>query len=456
MKSNGSTAKQIIGAIAPPLGGPIESRYVADDVVDRLVTALGLGVYVDGQQLPTERELAAMLGVSRTSVRDALKQLTDRGYLEVRRGRNGGYFVLVDWGPDSAHHVRRQLVAHWSEFEHIFDARRLVEPMIARTAAVRRTKGDIAVMQAAVQAYIDAADRNELRLADTALHLAIAEATHNPVLVGMSQDLRAKITLNLGAEPYTAEARRTAIVPAHRTGCRSDRWRGRAGLRNCGASHFAISENAHAETRRSCRARRRHEAERHDEPAAGFIARRLLLTIPMLLVMSVVVFLIIRLVPGDPVRTMLGFRATEENVALLRGQLGLDRPLIEQYFNWAGALLRGDLGQDIVTHAPLSELLLQRLPVTFELTALSMLLAVAVGVPLGIRAATGGRWTRTLTESFVVFGISVPDFWLGIMLVLIFSATLAILPPSGYMPFATDPDRQPPLHGTAGADIGGG
>jgi peptide/nickel transport system permease protein len=170
-----------------------------------------------------------------------------------------------------------------------------------------------------------------------------------------------------------------------------------------------------------------------------FVVRRLLLTIPMLFVMSVVVFLIIRLVPGDPVRTMLGFRATEAIVALLRGQLGLDRPLIEQYVHWAGALLRGDLGQDIVTHAPLSELLLQRLPVTFELTALSMLLAVAVGVPLGIRASTGGRWTRTLTESFVVFGISVPDFWLGIMLVLIFSATLAILPPSGYLPFATDP-----------------
>src|SRR6185436_12434902 len=170
-----------------------------------------------------------------------------------------------------------------------------------------------------------------------------------------------------------------------------------------------------------------------------FVVRRLLFTIPMLLVMSVVVFLIIRLVPGDPVRTMLGFRATEENVATLRGQLGLDRSLIEQYFNWAGALLRGDLGQDIVTHAPLSELLLQRLPVTFELTALSMLLAVLVGVPLGIRAATGGRWTRTLTEGFVVFGISVPDFWLGIMLVLVFAGTLVILPPSGYVPFGTDP-----------------
>lgn len=170
-----------------------------------------------------------------------------------------------------------------------------------------------------------------------------------------------------------------------------------------------------------------------------FIARRLLLTIPMLFVMSVVVFLIIRLVPGDPVRTMLGFRATEENVAELSRRLGLDRPLLEQYLNWAGALLRGDLGQDIVSHAPLAELLSQRLPVTIELTVLSMLLAVLVGVPLGIRAATGGRWTRALTEGFVVFGVSVPDFWLGIMLVLIFSATLMVLPPSGYVAFAADP-----------------
>lgn len=170
-----------------------------------------------------------------------------------------------------------------------------------------------------------------------------------------------------------------------------------------------------------------------------FIIRRILLTIPMLFVMSVVVFLIIRLVPGDPVRTMLGFRATDENVATLRQQLGLDRPLLEQYFNWAGALLRGDLGKDIVTHAPLAELLSQRLPVTFELTALSMLLAVVVGVPLGIRAATGSPVTRALTEGFVIFGISVPDFWLGIMLVLIFSATLVLLPPSGYVPFVKDP-----------------
>ena len=171
----------------------------------------------------------------------------------------------------------------------------------------------------------------------------------------------------------------------------------------------------------------------------GFIIRRILLTIPMLFIMSVVVFLIIRLVPGDPVRTMLGFRATDENVATLRAQLGLDRPLLDQYLSWGGALLRGDLGQDIVSHAPLAELLAQRLPVTFELTGLSMLLAVFVGVPLGISAAIGGRLTRTLTEGFVIFGVSVPDFWLGIMLVLVFSGTLMLLPPSGYVPFAIDP-----------------
>jgi DNA-binding transcriptional regulator YhcF (GntR family) len=128
------TQEQILG---PHLGTPIVGRRIAEDVVDRLVTAVALGQYVTGQQLPTERELSVMLGVSRTSVREALKQLTDTGYLEVRRGRNGGYFVRANWGPTSAEHVRRQLVAHWPEFEHIFDARRLVEQLIARTATHR-------------------------------------------------------------------------------------------------------------------------------------------------------------------------------------------------------------------------------------------------------------------------------------------------------------------------------
>ena len=171
----------------------------------------------------------------------------------------------------------------------------------------------------------------------------------------------------------------------------------------------------------------------------GFLLRRVALTVPTLLVMSGVVFLIIRLVPGDPVRTMLGFRATDANVAELRHQLGLDQSLGAQYIIWLTKLLHGDLGQDIVSHAPLSQLLAQRLPVTFELTGLSMLLAVAVGVPCGVWAATGGKWVKRLTEGFVIFGIAIPDFWLGIMLVLVCTGVLAILPPSGYVAFAKDP-----------------
>ncbi|MFD1713408.1 ABC transporter permease [Amnibacterium flavum] len=170
-----------------------------------------------------------------------------------------------------------------------------------------------------------------------------------------------------------------------------------------------------------------------------FVIRRLLLTIPVLLVMSIIVFLIIRLVPGDPVRTMLGFRATAENVEQVRHELGLDRPIVTQYFDFLGGLLRGDLGTDIVSHASLADLLAQRLPVTFELTGLAMLIAVLVGVPLGVRAATGGRWIKRATEGFVVLGVSIPDFWLGIMLVLVFASTLVLLPPSGYVPFEVAP-----------------
>ena len=310
----------------PPLGRPIESRYVADDVVDRLVTAVGLGVYVGGQQLPTERELAAMLGVSRTSVREALKQLTASGYLEVRRGRNGGYFVLSDWGPDSAQHVRRQLVARWSEFEHIFDARTLVEPMIARTAAARR-----------------------------------AEATTSPPCRPRCRPM----SMPRPATPRASRTRRsTSLSPRRRTIRSSSACRSTSGPRSrsisapsrsppkpgrrrsssmrelvaaivegrgddaaeIAARHFAISEALI----RKLADRAQHDGEsRRSALMSGqlaFILRRLLLTIPMLFVMSVVVFLIIRLVPGDPVRTMLGFRATDENVAEVTRQLGLDRP----------------------------------------------------------------------------------------------------------------------------------
>jgi len=169
-----------------------------------------------------------------------------------------------------------------------------------------------------------------------------------------------------------------------------------------------------------------------------FVGRRLLITIPVLLVLSLVVFLIIHLVPGDPVRTMLGFRATPENVATIRADLGLDRPLLTQYASWLGNLVQGDLGEDYVSGSRLSTLLSTALPVTLELTILAMGLATLIGVPLGVMAASRGRGWRSATEGFVIAGISIPDFWLGIMLVLLFTGTLKVLPPSGYERISED------------------
>jgi peptide/nickel transport system permease protein len=174
-------------------------------------------------------------------------------------------------------------------------------------------------------------------------------------------------------------------------------------------------------------------------PRARYAVRRLLLAIPVIIAMSIFVFLMIHLVPGDPVQTMLGFRATPENVSTVRAQLGLDRSLLAQYLTWAGGLLHGNFGQDFISHTPVSTLLAQRLPVTIELTLLSMTLAVAVGVPLGVRAAAKPGAVRQATEGFVVAGIAITDFWLGIMLVLLFAGIWQVLPPSGYVPFLKDP-----------------
>jgi peptide/nickel transport system permease protein len=166
----------------------------------------------------------------------------------------------------------------------------------------------------------------------------------------------------------------------------------------------------------------------------AFVLRRVALTIPTLLAMSVFVFLLIRLVPGDPVRTMLGFRATPENVATVRHQLHLDQSLPQQYLSWLGGLLQGDLGRDYISGESVSKLIGQRLPVTLEVTLLAMAFAMLVGVPLGVLAARGSKLMRRLSDGFVVAGVSIPDFWLGTLLVLLFGATLQWLPPSGWAP----------------------
>jgi DNA-binding FadR family transcriptional regulator len=192
---------------------PIKLPNAAEQIADRLVTAIALGEFVPGQRLPSERELSSMLGVNRSAVREALHRLVGAGYLEIRRGRSGGAFVRSSWGPGSAAMVRRTLAEQWQDFEALFDLRTLVEGMIARTAAHRHRKVDAEAIEAALAAYVDAGDDREAsRAADQALHTAIAAATQNPYLTRLSQQIRARVSLGFQAEPYSKDIRRRAIV----------------------------------------------------------------------------------------------------------------------------------------------------------------------------------------------------------------------------------------------------
>jgi peptide/nickel transport system permease protein len=168
----------------------------------------------------------------------------------------------------------------------------------------------------------------------------------------------------------------------------------------------------------------------------AFLLRRLALVIPSLLALSIFVFALIRLVPGDPARTMLGFRATPKTVATVRHDLRLDESLPAQYVHWLGGVLHGDLGRDYVSGAPVGHLIAQALPVTLELVLLAMLVALLIGVPLGVLAASGSRIAERLSSGFVVAGIAMPDFWLGTLLVLVFAAAIGILPPVGWVPIS--------------------
>jgi GntR family transcriptional regulator, transcriptional repressor for pyruvate dehydrogenase complex len=190
---------------------PITQRTAGERIAERIVTAVALGEFVPGQRLPTERELATMLEVSRATVREALQRLQASGYVITKRGRGGGTFVRTDQGPDADDMIARTLVPAWADLTELLDFRHLVEQLIARTAAQRREEADIEQIRWAVQAYIDAADRDASRLADHALHQAIARATHNTRLVELSAQSRREVSLGFDAEPYTPQVRRRAL-----------------------------------------------------------------------------------------------------------------------------------------------------------------------------------------------------------------------------------------------------
>ena len=163
-----------------------------------------------------------------------------------------------------------------------------------------------------------------------------------------------------------------------------------------------------------------------------FLARRVALTIPVLLGVATLVFSLIHLIPGDPAQAMLGESASREDVAELRSRLGLDRPLLEQYGTFLRDAIRGDLGRSLRTSQPVTSAILERMPATIELAAAAMLVAVGVAIPLGIAAAV---WRGTSLDhaatTVSLLGISIPNFWLGPLLAIVFSIELGWLPVSG-------------------------
>lgn len=171
-----------------------------------------------------------------------------------------------------------------------------------------------------------------------------------------------------------------------------------------------------------------------------YILRRLLQAVPVLLLASIAIFLILRLIPGDPAYVILGSDARPEQIATVREQLRLDDPLPVQYAAWLGRLLTGDLGYSYRNQYPVSELLLGKLPATLQLTVAGFVLALLLAFPLGIVAAVWPTsWAARLIAWYAGVGIAVPSFWLGILLSLFVGLYLKWLPPSGYAPLWPNP-----------------
>jgi peptide/nickel transport system permease protein len=166
-----------------------------------------------------------------------------------------------------------------------------------------------------------------------------------------------------------------------------------------------------------------------------YILRRLLLVIPTVLGVTMVVFLMMRFIPGDPVSLLLGDYYTEEAAATIRQKYGLDRPLHVQYVLWLERLMRGDWGRSIIANRPILADLLRRVPITFELIILAMGFALLIAVPAGVIAALRPySWHDYGAMTTAMIGVSVPEFFMGILLILCFSLAWDLLPAVGYVP----------------------
>jgi len=171
-----------------------------------------------------------------------------------------------------------------------------------------------------------------------------------------------------------------------------------------------------------------------------FVLRRLLQAIPVVFLASVGVFLMLHLLPGDPAIMISGGDASPQVIEAVREDLGLNKPLPVQYVIWVEHVLRGDLGKSILSKIPVSQLIMQRAPATMELALAGEILTILIGLPLGVIAAVKQRtradWGIT---SFISLGLAIPNFWLGILLIILFAVTLGWMPPGGRGDFGRDP-----------------
>jgi peptide/nickel transport system permease protein len=170
------------------------------------------------------------------------------------------------------------------------------------------------------------------------------------------------------------------------------------------------------------------------------VVRRVLLTIPTAILASIVIFLLIRMVPGGPAIGILGVHASPASIAALNKELGLDQPLVQQYWQWLTGVLQGNLGQSLQTQQPVAHMVAQSFPVSAELVGLALLFTVIFALPAGVLAAqrAGTRLDRSLSNASGL-GLAVPDFFLAVILIAIFGIAAHVLPEVGYVPFTQSP-----------------
>ena len=173
---------------------------------------------------------------------------------------------------------------------------------------------------------------------------------------------------------------------------------------------------------------------------SGYVVRRVGQLVPVLLIVSAVVFFVFRIIPGDMAVMRLGQNADPESITAMRKLLGLDRPLYVQYVEWLGNAARGDLGTSYINEQSVTSLVLQTFPATLELAVLGMLLALVLSVPVGILAALRrGTWLDHIARLMALIGFCMPRYWLAVLLISLLAVQVGWLPPAGYADLSTDP-----------------